>query len=255
MASLPTRTTASFAAIAPVPSLDPLDAEFNQYVGATGIFNGGTTGTKLLVKSSDGSDPPIEIDQIGAGPLAEWKQNGALKTSIANSGQIVSAVTTGTAPLSVASTTVVTNLNADTVDGIQGSNIAQLDTHRTRWTANFFIQDPSTFPLDSFNLCQQVRVPGANFTARWFSAVWATGSASGSFTLEFRKRSFDSGSESGALGTITFNSGTALDDVEVDMGDVALSDNDSIYIKLTARSSPLQRDVSISIKGWQTFST
>jgi hypothetical protein len=38
-----------------------------------------------------------------------------------------STVATGTAPFSVASTTVVTNLNADTVDGVQGSNIAKLD--------------------------------------------------------------------------------------------------------------------------------
>jgi len=36
------------------------------------------------------------------------------------SGQLISSLATGTAPFSVASTTKVTNLNADTVDGIEG---------------------------------------------------------------------------------------------------------------------------------------
>src|SRR5262245_1317278 len=122
MATLPTRTTASFDAIKPVPDLVKLDNEFNQYVGASGIFNGGTTATKLLVKASDAADPPLEIDQTGAGPLAEWKQNGTLKVSVGNSGQVISAVTTGTAPLSIASTTVNTNLNADLLDGREGNS-------------------------------------------------------------------------------------------------------------------------------------
>lgn len=43
-------------------------------------------------------------------------------------GQITSTVATGTAPFSVASTTMVTNLNADSVDGIQGSAILQTNS-------------------------------------------------------------------------------------------------------------------------------
>jgi hypothetical protein len=45
-------------------------------------------------------------------------------SSISTAGQITSTVTTGTAPLVVASTTVVTNLNADLLDGLQSSAFA-----------------------------------------------------------------------------------------------------------------------------------
>src|SRR5262250_2718638 len=97
MASLPTRTTASFQAIQPIPSAAPLDAEFNQYVGASGIFNGGTTGTKLLTKTSDATDPPYDLDQIGAGLLARWKQNGVSKATITNDGSLTANGLTGAA--------------------------------------------------------------------------------------------------------------------------------------------------------------
>lgn len=134
-----------FQANIPVPSLDPLDAEFQQIID---VLNGTATGTKLLVKTSDATDPVIESDQLGAGPLAEWKQNTTLKASINNAGTIVSAVTTGTAPVSAASTTVCPNLNADAVDGIQGANIAKLDTNTVDFAvAGFFIRDPATFPI------------------------------------------------------------------------------------------------------------
>ncbi|MCH5235553.1 MAG: hypothetical protein J1E16_09675 [Muribaculaceae bacterium] len=46
-----------------------------------------------------------------------WTNNGTLTVP----GQINSTVTTGTAPMTVASTTVVTNLNADLLDGVDGS--------------------------------------------------------------------------------------------------------------------------------------
>jgi len=250
MASLPTRTTASFDAIKPVSSLVLLDNEFNQYVGASGIFNGGTTATKLLVKASDATDPPIAVDQIGAGLILQGKQNGVEKFRIENDGDLVANGITGAAgiytfaniPLGPASDPTTAN---------QLTRKSYVDLKQTRWTANFFIGDPSTYPLNSFDGTQQARVPGANFTVRWMSAVWATGSASGSFTIAFRRRAFGAG-ESGDLASITFNSGTAFSDVEVDFGPLALNDNDSLFIKLTARSSPLQRNVSISLKGWQT---
>jgi hypothetical protein len=45
------------------------------------------------------------------------------KGGIRTAGQIISTVATGTPPLSVSSTTLVTNLNADMVDGIDSSRI------------------------------------------------------------------------------------------------------------------------------------
>jgi hypothetical protein len=59
-------------------------------------------------------------------------------------GQLISTVATGTAPFSVASTTKVTNLNADTVDGYDTATAATANTVAVRdanasVTANVFI--------------------------------------------------------------------------------------------------------------------
>ena len=54
--------------------------------------------------------------------LTEWQRSdGTVLSGIAGNGQITSALSTGTAPLSVASTTLNTNLNADLLDGQHGS--------------------------------------------------------------------------------------------------------------------------------------
>lgn len=71
----------------------------------------------------------------GTGSTAVW--NGSRPTAlrrilengtIEGNDQLKSTVATGTAPLSVASTTVVPNLNADTVDGLEGASFAQGST-------------------------------------------------------------------------------------------------------------------------------
>lgn len=64
---------------------------------------------------------------------ARWYWNGTgwyadkaiISSSTIQGTQLKSTVSTGTAPLTVASTTVVTNLNADLLDGIQGNGYAR----------------------------------------------------------------------------------------------------------------------------------
>ena len=74
----------------------------------------------------------IEIASVSAGDLradgsipltASWDVGGFTITALT----FVSDVVTGTAPFIVASTTVVVNLNADTVDGIEGTELIQRD--------------------------------------------------------------------------------------------------------------------------------
>lgn len=96
-----------------------VDDEFNQIINA---FSGVSSTKYLWVKNSHGTDPVCRFDQLGAGPIAEFKQNGTTKVSINNTGQIVSALSTGTSPFSVTSTTVNTNLNADLLDGLTSSD-------------------------------------------------------------------------------------------------------------------------------------
>lgn len=57
-----------------------------------------------------------------AASVGGWRSDKPIaSTSTVQGTQLKSTVTTGTAPLTVASTTVVTNLNADLLDGVQGN--------------------------------------------------------------------------------------------------------------------------------------
>ena len=59
------------------------------------------------------------------------KVSGINATGIITASRFVSDVTTGTAPFTVSSTTVVNNLNADTVDGIEASSFLRSDAADT----------------------------------------------------------------------------------------------------------------------------
>lgn len=99
-----------------------VDDEFNQIVN---LLNG-TSNTKfMLLKNNNATDPVCRMDQLGTGPIVEFKKSGTTKVSIGNTGQIISSVTTGTAPLAVVSTTVNTNLNADLLDGLDSAAFVQ----------------------------------------------------------------------------------------------------------------------------------
>ncbi len=81
-----------------------------------GIFNGGNVGIGT-------TSPGERLDVVG----------GNIKTD----NQLISAVATGTAPLSVSSSTLVTNLNADMLDGVDVSGLAASDhTHSLQLTGD-----------------------------------------------------------------------------------------------------------------------
>ena len=243
MASLPTRTTASFAAIAPVPNLTVLDNEFNQYVGASGIFNGGTTGTKLLVKTSDATDPPVDCDQVGAGPLARFKLSGTAKVTIGNDGRITCA-----------NTAVNPGLNADQVDGIEGANIAKLDTHKTMFSVTWFY---STLPgaVESTESVGRFLVPnGVSMNIHLITAVWAGGSASGANNIFTLKRRNNSGTLQADIGTINLTGGAQNAHFSA-AANTNLSFADQVYPLFTTRNTGSETLVSISVHGTQKFTT
>jgi hypothetical protein len=69
-------------------------------------------------------------------------------SNIITAGQLVSSIATGTSPLTVTSTTLVTNLNADLLDGYNTATAATANTVAVRnsdgnITANFFIGNGS----------------------------------------------------------------------------------------------------------------
>lgn len=245
MASLPTRTTASFDAIKPVSSLVLLDNEFNQYVGAAGIFNGGTTATKILVKTSDGTDPPVECDQVGAGVLARWKQNGSSKVAIENSGQINIALATGTAPLAVASTTVCANLNADMVDGRHLTGIL------VSFSCSFGIFDPTTPTINQSEFGSIIIPSGGTYTITKLKVVYKEGShtAGGSVSFQVIRAGV------GSIGTLTLdNTNNAANTVYTnDIGDISPSADEIFSVVVSARSGTVtERGVSVIIEGQRT---
>lgn len=245
MASLLSRFVASFDAIKPVPNLTGLDGEFNQQVGASGVFNGGTTAFKLLVKSSDATDPPIESDQIGAGPLAEWKQNGSLKLSVANSGQIISALATGTKPLDVTSTTLCTNLNADLLDG------RELVGLQVSFSIGFSIVDPSTAALSSRDFGSFIVPAGGTYTFTKGKVMFRQGTHTAGGSLTFKIDQSGVGDKSTLVLDNTNN--TVGQVYEDNFGDFTAAENNIFSCYISARSGTItEKSVMVVLEGFRT---
>lgn len=244
MASLPARTTASFDAIKPVSSLVLLDDELNDMKGAAGFLNGGTTAKKLLIKTSDGSDPPVDCDQIGAGLLARWKQNGSNKVTLSNAGLFT-----------MVNTAVNTGFNADQVDGIEGANIAKLDTNVAAWSMTWSIDDPSTFTLSDDTLLPVWLVPaGTSIAITKIKVVYYSGShtAGGSVTFAHTKRNSAGAGAAFVTGISLDNTNNTIRTTYSANFSVALSEGDQIACSISARSGTVsERKVSIVLCGTQ----
>jgi hypothetical protein len=99
---------------------DEVDGEFDQIIA---LLNGTATSSQIKY-THNAATVGLTVDNTGGGHVQEWLVSGVAKARIkATTGQIESTITTGTAPLVVASTTMVPNLNADTVDGKHGANL------------------------------------------------------------------------------------------------------------------------------------
>lgn len=255
MASLLTKLF-NYAASTPINTVTPVDDDQNQLVGANGVFVGGSTDKKLFTKSSDAVDPPYDMDQLGAGPLARWKQNGILKASILNSGQFKSEVATGTPPLDVASTTEVPNLNAGRVGGILPANIAKLDTHKTAFSTGWLYANiPGA--VESVETVQRFIVPaGTEIQIIDITAVWADGADSAASNIFTIKRRNSTGTLQTDVGTIDINTPAQNALHVVTLGSpLTLTAGDQLYTLLTTRNTGSEKLVNISIRGKQKVTT
>lgn len=250
MATLPARTTASFDAIKPVSSLVLLDDEFNQYVGAAGFLNGGTTGTKLLLKASDAADPPLEIDQIGAGPLAEWKQNGTLKASIDNSGDFAASGISGAAGVYTFTDIPVGPASNPTADN-QLARKAYVDARRVSFSAGFSIVDPSTANLNTRQFGSLIIPAGGSYIVTKIKVMFREGSHTPGASLTFNVDL----SGTGDLGTLTLdNTNNTVGQVyENNIADLPVSENLILSCYISARSGTVtERNVMVTIEGTRT---
>jgi hypothetical protein len=107
------------------------------------------TGTAPFTVSSTTVVTNLNADMVDGLHASSFAQLGQANTFTGNitAPVFISNVSTGTAPLQVTSTTAVTNLNADMVDGLHASSFAQLGTANTftqNQTAPVFISNAST---------------------------------------------------------------------------------------------------------------
>lgn len=101
-----------------------MDDEFNQLYD---VLSGNRTDKRIVIVYSNSSNAPLVINQLGLGDIFKAKIDNVDAVTINNSGQIVSSVLTGTAPIVTDSQTKVVNLNADLVNGIEGNKLVRND--------------------------------------------------------------------------------------------------------------------------------
>lgn len=102
-----------------------INSDLNQLIN---IFNGITTDVTPKI-SVDLVDATLTINQQGSGSILQCYNNSVLKVEVNNSGQFVSKLATGTAPIIISSalTTKVDNLNVDLLDGLNASDFLQIN--------------------------------------------------------------------------------------------------------------------------------
>lgn len=104
-----------------------INSSGNFFVGST--QSNYTTTTQVGVKARAAGQIPLSIQAAASqtADLQQWQNSdGTVLAEIDSAGalttpRVISTVATGTAPLTVSSTTAVTNLNADLLDGQHGS--------------------------------------------------------------------------------------------------------------------------------------
>jgi hypothetical protein len=70
-----------------LPNTTILSNDHNQELNRlVNLLNGTTTNLKTVLKTSDAGDPPLEVDQLGAGPILKLLQGGILKAQFRNTG-------------------------------------------------------------------------------------------------------------------------------------------------------------------------
>ena len=250
MASLLSRIVASFDAIKPVPNLTGLDGEHNQLVGASGVLNGNSTASKLLIKTSDASDPPVDQDQIGAGLLARWKQNGSSKATITNDGSYTGNGLTGAAGVYTFGSIPV-GPAADPTTANQLARKTYVDTRTVSFIAGFSIVDPSTATLNSRQFGSLVIPAGGTYTITQLKVMFREGSHTSGGTLTF---TFDR-SGVGDIGTLNLdNTNNTVGQVYTNnIADIAPSANEIFSVRLTTRSGTItELNVMAMIEGFRT---
>lgn len=108
-----------------------VDGEFNQLVG---LLNGTSTSIQAYLQLQDNALAVVKLNQVTSNAssiIQEWFSAGVQRAKFDGLGRLHSTVVgsktgTGNEPFVVASSKLVTNLNADMVDGLHASDIGSV---------------------------------------------------------------------------------------------------------------------------------
>lgn len=106
---------------APLGASSPASGTFTTLTANNGLtVTGGTVSLSGITVSNAGVVTTIDINggTIDATAIGGASPGSGAFTTLSATGQFTSSLSTGTAPMSIASTTKVANLNADAVDGV-----------------------------------------------------------------------------------------------------------------------------------------
>ena len=246
--SLPARIF-DFAAGTVIKSQE-VDDELNQI---DNILSGANIGKSIRVRNSDAAFACARFDQLGANNILELYADGLEVVRVEKDGDIVSPFLSSAAGI-YTFTQIPLFPASDPTTGNQGTRKTYVDTRRIRWSAGFIYTDMSTRAVDStFDSIQGAPVPGSNFVCTHVLVKPASGVASGSFTVEFRKVPSGSMSQT-TLATITINPSSigATTEVAVGGGGHTFTANDWLYPVISAVSSPGHKMVWVGFRGYQT---
>ncbi len=106
---------------APLGATTPASGTFTALTANNGLtVTGGTVSMSGITVSNGGNVTTIDINggTIDSTSIGSATPGSGAFTTLSASSQITSSLSTGTAPMSIASTTKVSNLNVDAVDGV-----------------------------------------------------------------------------------------------------------------------------------------
>lgn len=196
----------------------------------------GTEDMDIIIAHTDAVEAPLTVNQKGTGPIAILMQNSVEKIEFKNDGT-----------MEFANTAVNTGMNADRVDGIEGANIAKLDTHRARFAIPFFIADPNAATLNSWDLPVVPKPTGSSARLERMKVVWTSGSRTAGQSVTFTVMIDGVATASVTLDNTNNASFTFYENNFAD--DETWS---SVSIHVTARTgAPTERNVTITVEGSQ----
>jgi hypothetical protein len=199
---------------------------------ATAIASKTGTGSTFVMATS----PTLVTPDIGAATGSTLTLSSTLSAT-----QLTSTVSTGTAPLVVSSTTKVTNLNADTLDGIDSTAFwqqSQLPYAAAQTWSPSFLAQVGAYGSTTINTARYTKI-GDTYFFTFDATINTVGTASGSASVSL------------PAGVSVSNMARGRDQNNgVGLMATMLSGGSTMVVNTDANGSPIQANARIIISGF-----